>query len=280
MRILYVTNGFPFPLTSGYLRHFFLLRELASRHSVALLSLVGADFRPEHAQALAGVADPIVPVASPSRSRSVARKAAARLSGITGLGREADPGARLAAAAAELLAAEPFDVAVVSGKRTYRILAALRGLPVVVDMCDATSSRVRGSLRYAPAGRRAVLALEYLAVRRAERLLLARADHAVFASAPSCSPRPADRRRPPVSSRTASTSSTGAARGPRSAATASRSRAQWTIRRTRTRRFTSRATSSRSCGGESRVPGYSSSAETPAPGGAPAGRGRGGGWPG
>ena len=28
MRILYVTNGFPYPLTSGYLRHYFLIKEL------------------------------------------------------------------------------------------------------------------------------------------------------------------------------------------------------------------------------------------------------------
>ena len=39
MRILYVTNGFPYPLTSGYLRHFFLIKELSKRHSITLLSI-------------------------------------------------------------------------------------------------------------------------------------------------------------------------------------------------------------------------------------------------
>jgi len=32
MRILYVTSGLPYPLTSGKLRHYFLARELAKRH--------------------------------------------------------------------------------------------------------------------------------------------------------------------------------------------------------------------------------------------------------
>ena len=44
MRILYVTNGFPYPLTSGFLRHYFLIRELSSRHAVSLLSIVGAGY--------------------------------------------------------------------------------------------------------------------------------------------------------------------------------------------------------------------------------------------
>ena len=47
MRILYITNGFPYPLTSGYLRHFFLIRGLSRHHEVSLLSLAGRTFIPE-----------------------------------------------------------------------------------------------------------------------------------------------------------------------------------------------------------------------------------------
>src|SRR5436309_5832241 len=52
MRILYITNGFPYPLTSGYLRHYHLIQGLAAGHSVTLVSLVGKTFRPEHVEAL------------------------------------------------------------------------------------------------------------------------------------------------------------------------------------------------------------------------------------
>src|ERR1044071_922988 len=52
MRILYLTNGFPYPLTSGYLRHYHLIRGLSEQHDVTLLSLVGRSFPREHAEAL------------------------------------------------------------------------------------------------------------------------------------------------------------------------------------------------------------------------------------
>jgi hypothetical protein len=53
VRVVYVTNGFPWPLTSGYLRHYFLIRELAAAsHEVALFSLVGRDVSAEDRAAL------------------------------------------------------------------------------------------------------------------------------------------------------------------------------------------------------------------------------------
>jgi hypothetical protein len=45
LRILYVTSRFPWPLTTGFLRHFHLVRELSARHSIHLLSLAGSDLR-------------------------------------------------------------------------------------------------------------------------------------------------------------------------------------------------------------------------------------------
>ena len=183
MRILYVTNGFPYPLTSGYLRHYFLIRELSRRHAVSLLSIVGADFRQEHASALAPFTSAILTFASTARSRSLRRKAVARLRTLV-LGRGTDDAVRQLVAAARALHREaPFDLLLVSGKRTYPVVPALAGIPVVADLCDATSSRIRGSLRYAHRLQRPLLWLDYAAVRRAERSLMAEADALLFASA-------------------------------------------------------------------------------------------------
>ena len=182
MRILYVTNGFPYPLTSGYLRHYFLIRELARWHGVTLLSIGGADFVPEHAQALVSVTDRVLTFESANGSRSLGRKAKARLRRLLGGVRADSPARRLGEAAAALARDEDFDVVLFSGKRTYPALAFLHGLPLVVDMCDATSARIRGSFRVAPPARLPLLALDYLEVRRVERGLAARADHLVFVS--------------------------------------------------------------------------------------------------
>jgi glycosyltransferase involved in cell wall biosynthesis len=56
-------------------------------------------------------------------------------------------------------------------------------IPLVADLCDATSSRVRREMRYASPGRLPLLGLEYLEVRRVERRLMHIARHALFASA-------------------------------------------------------------------------------------------------
>src|SRR4051794_41960969 len=39
MNILYITSEVPYPLTSGYLRHFHFLQALAQHHSLTLLSM-------------------------------------------------------------------------------------------------------------------------------------------------------------------------------------------------------------------------------------------------
>ena len=70
MRLLYVTNGFPWPFTSGYLRHYFLIRELSARHEITLLSLVGTDHRPQDVDALAELTTGVRTFPTTSRSPS------------------------------------------------------------------------------------------------------------------------------------------------------------------------------------------------------------------
>jgi glycosyltransferase involved in cell wall biosynthesis len=117
------------------------------------------------------------------RSRSLARKAKGRALSLVSGGRLDGPARRLGEAAAALAAVEPFDAVLFSGKRTSGALALLPDVPVVADMCDATSARIQRNLRVATPARRLVLALDYLDVRGMERQLASRASHLVFASA-------------------------------------------------------------------------------------------------
>jgi glycosyltransferase involved in cell wall biosynthesis len=178
VRLLYVTNGFPWPLTSGYLRHYFLLRELAPRHDVTLLSLVGADHTADDVEALAPFVDRVLTFRTASRSRSRVRKALGRARSL--LPGADDPASQLGRAAAELV--DGVDAVVFSGKRTAPALPALHPVPVVADLCDATSSRIRGGLRYLRPGKLPAAVLDYAQVRRVERRLVAGARHVVFAS--------------------------------------------------------------------------------------------------
>jgi polysaccharide biosynthesis protein PslH len=174
MRILYVTNSFPYPLTSGYLRHYHLLAGLAARHRVHLLSMVGADHLPSDRAAVEalGVTTEVFPRGS-SRSRKVMKLLPVlSTGGMRALG---------TVAAARIERGED-DVVVFSGKDTAPVLSRLRGLPVVADVCDATSSRLRGELAVRGGRERAELALQWALVRRVERRLARQVDHALFAS--------------------------------------------------------------------------------------------------
>ncbi|MGH2473628.1 MAG: glycosyltransferase, partial [Candidatus Limnocylindrales bacterium] len=181
MRILYVTADLPWPLTSGYLRHYHFIRALSDHHEITLLSLRAPDHGPEDIAALEPYASAIVTEPSSRGRRSVIVKIRDRIRILAAGGDTA--AARLGAEGAALAAARPFDVLLLSGKRTMPVLDALPSLPIVADLCDATSSRIRRELRHAPPRRLPGLLLEYLEVRRVERALMRRARHALFASA-------------------------------------------------------------------------------------------------
>ena len=183
MRILYVTNGFPYPLTSGYLRHYFLIRELSEHHEISLFSIVGGDFDNADSDALTPYTKRIHTFPSSSRSDSRARKVRDRLSVLCTGGRADGAVQRLGREAADLARREQFDAVIFSGKRTFPALAFLPELPIVVDVCDTASARARGEMRFASPFRIPALALQYAEFKRAERGLSRRGSILLFASA-------------------------------------------------------------------------------------------------
>lgn len=179
MRVLYVTNGFPYPLTSGYLRHYFLIRALARAHRITLLSVVGPGFLAGHADAMAPYTERVVTFAAADRGGTAWRKGAGRIRAAL---RDPAEIRQMRGVLARLLGEDGADAIVLSGKTTYGAIRGLPAPPVIADMCDATSMRLQGQGRYAPPLRRAALAIERRRVRAAERSILARADHVLFAS--------------------------------------------------------------------------------------------------
>jgi glycosyltransferase involved in cell wall biosynthesis len=180
VRILYLTNGFPFPLTSGYLRHYFLIRELARYHKITLLSVVGPGYVPQHAEAMSPYVERVRTFVAARRGGSRLRKVTERLRSA-GRGRAEMRAMR--AAVEEEVKSTCYDAVVLSGKPTYDAIAGLALPPIVADMCDATSMRLRGQMPYVNLVRRAVLWLDARYVMRAERAILDKTDRVLFASA-------------------------------------------------------------------------------------------------
>ena len=143
MRVLYLTNGFPYPLTSGYLRHYHLIRELTARHEISLLSMAGGTFRVEDAAALRPMVERVEVFAN--RRGTPVGKVTRRLRALSG-GAESPAVTAMSDRAAALHAERPFDVVVHSGKSTHPVLDRLPEVPVAADLCDATSSRLAGAI--------------------------------------------------------------------------------------------------------------------------------------
>jgi glycosyltransferase involved in cell wall biosynthesis len=180
MRLLYVTNGFPYPLTSGYLRHYFFIRELSRWHHITLLSLVAPTFVDGHARTMAAFTERVLTFPDDRRGGTRLGKAISRMrSAVAGNRAIRDMRAALVA----LLDHDAFDGVIFSGKTTFAAIADIALPPIVADLCDATSARVRQQLRFASPATRPLLWLDWLQVRRTERAILARADHVLFASA-------------------------------------------------------------------------------------------------
>jgi glycosyltransferase involved in cell wall biosynthesis len=179
VRILYLTNGFPYPLTSGYLRHYFFIKALAGEHRITLLSVVTKGFEPAHAVEMARYAERVETFAARHRGASRWRKLAHRL---THLNRNREVGLMRAAVRREL-AAHHYDALLLSGKSTFAAIDGLAGLPpLVADMCDATSARLDGQLRLAAFPYRWWLRLDRHQTARTEQHIVASARHVIFAS--------------------------------------------------------------------------------------------------
>src|SRR5919201_695071 len=162
MRIAYVTAEVPYPLTSGYLRHFHFLHSLSGEHAITLLSRSRRGALDPASRTALGPFVERLEVFPYSGGVVARRRAALRLR--------------------EALACCEADVVLFSGKDTFPALRAVGCKPLVVDVCDAASLRLRGELAAAPWTRRARPALRLAQLRYIERRLASRTPDLLFAS--------------------------------------------------------------------------------------------------
>ena len=178
MRLVYVTAGFPYPLTSGYLRHFHLLERLARDHEVRLFSLVGRDHRPEDRRAVERLG---VDVETFDVHTTPWRRYSGKISRLLPRIVAGGP-ADLRRAVTVCVESGWAQAAVVTGKTTSGVLSRLDGVPVMIDACDATSMRLQSRLQDQRGFDRVLAELEFRSVRSVERRLHRCGDHVIVAS--------------------------------------------------------------------------------------------------
>lgn len=175
LRILYVTGGFPYPLTSGYLRHYHFIRGLAERgHHVHLLSMARRSTTADDVEEMRRFADQV---------ETFVPEPGGLLREGAGLAATPRHISALAARARALAAAGDVDVVLLSGKETHPVITSIASTPVAVDMCDATTSRIRRTARHASLPRRLWLTVEARRLEAIEGRLVRLAGATAYASA-------------------------------------------------------------------------------------------------
>ena len=174
MHLLVITDGFPYPLTSGRLRQFHLLQRLSQHHRIALVSAVPRDHPAQDAAALATCVERIETVHSRrGRRRTFLAKVWNRFH---------PEGTRaVEQRIASLHATDPFD-AVLNARLPLPLRRLLPGVPIVTDICDAVSDGLLSRMRFAPPSQVLLLLAKYLDARRDENQMAAESDHLLFAS--------------------------------------------------------------------------------------------------
>ena len=187
MKILYLLPAVSHPTMRGEPRHFNFLRSLSRRHEVTVLALTRIPMTPDALSDLHAFARRVfimhaeVPPGESASDRAAAgvwawrqrygkRQRVSRAIGV------------MQSQLRQLVQSERFDVALLYGIELQPMLAELRGVPIVADLCDAQSVRIGHSLRFANPIEGAWRLLSWWRTRRAEHSIARLARQVTFIS--------------------------------------------------------------------------------------------------
>lgn len=186
MRILCLTPSFQHPNVRGPHRYYYFVRELSKRNQITLLTLAGSDPPADALEEMASYTERILtfPLEDGRHPRLDTL-----LAGVPGIGPRFRRMSRLRegirqmkCAFDRLIREESFDLLLFHGKSIYPVIEDWAGLPLVVDFCDATSSRIRTQMRYAGLASAPRLLFRYLRIKEVEEQLVRKTRHLGFVS--------------------------------------------------------------------------------------------------
>lgn len=186
MRILYILPALQHPSLRGPTRHYHFIRELSRRHAITLLALTRVPISSEASDEMASYVDKVFTFGSgwaPNPQQNghggVVPYVRTKVQQMTWLRRQV---AEMKATFDRLVRQQRFDVVLFHGKSVFPVIEGFRDLPIVVDFCDATSFRIRSSLRSAGVLKSPLLAWRYFQVRVTESQLVRKTPYRAFIS--------------------------------------------------------------------------------------------------
>ena len=182
MKILYLTSSFQHPSLRGHTRCYYFIKELSRRHEITLLSATLFPVPHDARQDMAAYTKQILVFDGSGRARDLLGclpRIGARLQ------REWEynlAGRKMKAALKQLVRQGSYDVLLLHGKVLFPVIRDFDDLPIVIDMCDATSLRLGRQMAYSRWFKRAWLGLQYLRAHRLEKEMVARSRNLAFIS--------------------------------------------------------------------------------------------------
>ena len=174
MKILYYTFDFQHPLVPGSHRHYHFIKELSKRHQIVWLTLAS---KPVPAEAI----DEMRQYTTEMKVFSWCPDGKLPISKLARRKLRSQAVNALDLAFREVLEAGEQDVVLFHGQRDHPLLNSCE-IPVVIDMCDANSMRIKMQARYQPIHRLPVSMLNYLRTSRMEQKVLQKGSHITFIS--------------------------------------------------------------------------------------------------
>lgn len=188
MKILYISDELPYPLTTGIAtRSYNFLTRLAIRHQITVVSLTtNSSVTSETLATLSRLANGIEIFGLPSDQEPALIRQAAH---VPRVGKRLESQLRLRWAARQMAQAMPvllnsadFDVVLFCGKWSMPCLQAVQHLPVVIDCCDTEYVRIGAEMNCARPLRRPWLMWRYHELKRIEKTLARFAPNIFFTS--------------------------------------------------------------------------------------------------
>ena len=171
----------------GALRHYHFLDALASRHEVTLIALEKTEPTPEAMKWVRSSVKRLhlVPVPSPGSNGTELQAGSLEWAGWRAhkalLLRRAR--VRMRRIFREEAHTGEHDIVLFHGKEIFSVVEGFRELPLLADICDATSLRLRGHIPHSRGFERPWAVLAWLRALRADRKLVRQTPHRIFIAA-------------------------------------------------------------------------------------------------
>lgn len=165
-------------------RYYYFIRELSRGHSITLLTPSWSLATTEAIEDLSSLTDRLIVI-------DAVKETTPNIDGETGvwskLARKSrqqwqkrEMVKRMKRIYMELAPQDSYDLILFHGKDVFGVVADQDDLPMVVDVCDATSMRIRNSMRFARKGELPWLLLRFMRARLVERQMIKKSPHIAF----------------------------------------------------------------------------------------------------